>query len=514
MATPTKPTGIAHVPAPRPAMTGPSSTAGPATSPWLDATKLRPRAAARLFCLPYAGGGASVFLGWPDLLPQLDVVPVQLPGRERRIGESPVVAVDQLVDALLPHADRPYAIFGHSFGARLAFELCRALRARAAPDPKWLFVSGCHAPQLPRLAPSVSLLSEDQLIAWVIELGGTPPEIFENPQMRALALRVLRADLAYAEQSVFQEAPPLLCPITVFAGQDDTETQVAGLHAWSELTSSAFAARVLPGDHFFLHSARHQLLASIAADLATGPAGTTRIAVPGLQEGDVHVWQATLDELALPDGVLRSFLAPDEQTRADRFRFRRDASRFVRRRWLLRRLLAAYGADPGTATFATGPNGKPSSPAATSVRFSASSSGGLAVVAVARHTDIGVDLERLRPVGDRELLAQSTMTANERSELAAVAGEGEGGHDAAFLRLWTVKEAFMKALGTGLSLEPRRITTTRTATDRWTASSCEPNRSCSVFVVDVGSRSVVSLAVPEETHVRLRSLSLTKDMLS
>ena len=480
------------------------STAASTASPWLPTARLRPNAPARLFCLPYAGAGASVFRGWADLLPQLDVLPVQLPGRENRIGEAPTVDVDALASALAPFTDRPYAVFGHSFGARLGFELCRNLVAGGAPAPRWLFVSGFHAPQLPRLAPPASLLPEDEFIARVSRLGGTPPEIFQDPDMRALALPVLRSDLAYADDYVYQPQPALPCPLTVFAGEDDTETRLDDLHAWREHTASAFAARVLPGDHFFLHSARRRLLASIAADLATGPLPVSRISVPVLEPGEVHVWHAAVDELALDDTVLRGFLSTDEVDRADRFRFTRDASRFVRRRWFLRRLLAAYGAESGTTSFPTGPNGKPSPPATTPIRFNTSSSAGLAVIAVARDVDMGVDVERLRRVDDRELLMAATMRPEEQTGLQS---------DEAFLRLWTLKEAYMKALGTGLSLEPMRITTAPDGPNRWkvASSACPPQ---SVVAVDAGERAVASLAVPESAELRVRSLALTPGRLS
>ena len=223
------------------------------------------------------------------------------------------------------------------------------------------------------------------------------------------------------------------------------------------------------------------------------------------------MWHVMTDELALDDGALRRFLAPDEVARADRFRFGRDASRSVRRRWLLRRLLAAYGADPGTDAFATGPHGKPEPPAGATVRFNASSSGSLAVVAVSRDTPLGVDVERLRTIANGALLAKATMTASELAELATA--RDDEAYGVAFLRLWTLKEAFMKAHGTGLSLEPLRITTTATAADRWTVTSPDAP-ACSAFAVDVGSGAVASLALPGQVAPDVRTLALAPGMLS
>ncbi|HVF13272.1 MAG TPA: thioesterase domain-containing protein [Acidimicrobiales bacterium] len=492
-------------------MTAPLPSAGQVASPWLPITRPRPTASVRLFCLPYAGAGATVFRGWSDLLPQVDVAPVQLPGREGRIGESPAVDVDELAASVLPYTDRPYAVFGHSFGARLGFELCRALRARGARPPAWLFVSGAQAPHLPQLRPPASVLPDDEFVDRVTELGGTPPEILDDPEMRALALPVLRADFAYVDRYAYEEGPPLACPITVFAGDRDGETRVDDLWAWAEHTAGAFAVRVLPGDHFFLHSARSQLVSSLAADLATGPVPTARISVPVLEPGEAHVWCARTDELALSDDRLVGMLAPDEVARAGAFRFRRDASRFVRRRWLLRRLLAAVGRDPGTEPLPTGPNGRPTALPGATLFFSASSSGGVATVALARDHDLGLDVERLRPVPDLDLLARSTMTAEEQAELARLP---PGERDDAFLRLWTVKEAYLKALGAGLSLDPARVTTRVVGPGRWSVSSPDAAGACSVSAVDVGAGHVASLAVPAAVAPRVRVLSLSAGRLS
>lgn len=233
--------------------------------------------------------------------------------------------------------------------------------------------------------------------------------------------------------------------------------------------------------------------------------------MPVLEPDEVHIWHARTDELATCDTALRPYLSPEELARADRFRFRRDASRFLRRRWLLRRILAAYGADPATVTLPTGPNGKPSVIGAASLQFNASSSGGLAVVALARQHQVGVDVERLCAVADRDLLVRSTMTAAEQGALSSSPGEQQ---DVAFLRLWTVKEAFMKALGTGLSLDPLRVESCSAGQERWTVSSADAGPPCTAVAVDVGPTHVASLAVPAGAATRLRVLAVTPRRLS
>lgn len=215
--------------------------------------------------------------------------------------------------------------------------------------------------------------------------------------------------------------------------------------------------------------------------------------VPPLDHGEVQVWHAHVDDLDVPDGVLRAALSADELDRAGRFRSPSDASRFVRRRRLLRRLLAAYGADPGAAPLAVGRDGRPSAPGGSPLRFSAGSSDGMVVVAFAWDRDIGVDVERRRVVADRELLAQSTMTGEEQAALATEDGDQR---DAAFLRLWTVKEAYLKALGTGLSLAPRRVSSTPEGPGRWTVSSPGEAPPWTAVAVDLGHAYIATLAVP------------------
>src|SRR5262245_53914505 len=122
-------------------------------TPWLSRSP-RTDSRVRLFCLPYAGGGSGIYRNWPELVePWIDPVPVQLPGRDSRLLEKPNpnlhAVVELLSDALLPYLDRPFALFGHSLGSLISFELCRRLRSIGAPAPVRLFVSAFHAPQIP-----------------------------------------------------------------------------------------------------------------------------------------------------------------------------------------------------------------------------------------------------------------------------------------------------------------------------------------------------------------------------
>jgi surfactin synthase thioesterase subunit len=240
--------------------------------------------AVRLICLPYAGAGAGAYRDWPALLPgTVGVLAVQPPGRENRFTEQPIsrlpTYVAELADAVRPLLDRPYAIFGHSIGARVGLELCRLLRREGQPLPARLYVSGCPAPDLPPPPPRWNL-PDDQLIDDLRELGGTPPEVFELPALLALFLPALRADFALVETYPHLEEPPLPVPIRAFAGRADREAPPDSLQSWAPYTSAWFEAHDFDGDHFFLHEQRTALLQLLADDLA-GVATVTDGCVPG-----------------------------------------------------------------------------------------------------------------------------------------------------------------------------------------------------------------------------------------
>ena len=228
----------------------------------------------RLFCLPYAGGSAAgVYRDWRRALPAgIDVVPVELPGRGTRLGELPYTRVESLLTdvlrAVLPRLDLPFALFGHSLGAILAFEAARRLEHAHDARPERLLVSGYEAPDLDRAPERDHLLPDEQFRERIRRLGGTPPEVLADTGLMDLLLPVLRADLAAAAGYAFRPGAPLSCPVTVFGGLDDPEARPSRLEGWRRQTTGPCAIRLLPGDHFFLHSAADALLPRVAADLA------------------------------------------------------------------------------------------------------------------------------------------------------------------------------------------------------------------------------------------------------
>lgn len=224
-----------------------------------------------MLCLPYAGKGASLYHGWALTLPaEVEVCPVQLPGREDRLLDPPFIRlvplVQALVEALRPVLNKPFGVFGHSMGALLAFELARELRRQHLPGPGRLYVSACLAPHLLNLQRPLHRLPDTDLLAELHALDSAPDEALDR-ELRPLLLPTLRADLAICETHRYTAGLPLDCPIIAFGGDGDPRVSSEQLEAWQAHTTAALNVRMLPGGHFFFHSARDSLLQILAWDL-------------------------------------------------------------------------------------------------------------------------------------------------------------------------------------------------------------------------------------------------------
>jgi medium-chain acyl-[acyl-carrier-protein] hydrolase len=244
------------------------------SSSWIDYLKPNPHAQLRLFCFPYAGGSASIFRTWVnDLPPDLEVCPVQLPGRENRLMEPPFTRLSSLVQvlaqALFPYLDIPFAFFGHSMGALIGFELARELRRQNRPGPRHLFVSAHRAPQIPPRRPPIHQLAEAAFKAELDGLHGTPQEVLQSAELMQLLLPLLRADFAVSETYIYSPEAPLNCSISAYGGLQDKEVSYHDLEKWRDQTHHSFTLRMLPGNHFFVHSAQALLLQAVFQDLTT-----------------------------------------------------------------------------------------------------------------------------------------------------------------------------------------------------------------------------------------------------
>jgi medium-chain acyl-[acyl-carrier-protein] hydrolase len=249
----------------------------PTTQPaerWLAYREANPRARVRMFCFPYAGGGASAYRGWAGgLPPDVEVCPVQLPGRESRLREAPFETPGPLIraiaDALQPYLrDLPFVFFGHSMGAMISFELSRELRRRGQALPLHLFVSGRRAPQVPDTEEPIHALPEPEFIERLRELNGTPEEVLQHAELMKLLIPVLRADFSVNETYAYTQEEPFDIGISCFGGLGDKEVSRDDCAVWKDQTRGRFRLRMLPGDHFFVHSAKDMILESVARDLA------------------------------------------------------------------------------------------------------------------------------------------------------------------------------------------------------------------------------------------------------
>lgn len=243
------------------------------SSPWFVFCTEQSRRAAqfRLFCFHYAGSGGSIFRPWTKWLSgRVELVAVQLPGREDRLDEPLVHSMDlvttPLADALPPLLDKPFAFFGHSTGAVICFELARVLRQRALPQPRLLIASGQNAPQV---KPAVLRhhLSDPEFIEVIRGCNGTPDGVLGNPALLELLLPRIRADGAVYETYRYEQQAPLDCRIVVFHGLQDSLVDSVGLAGWKAQTRRSFRRCGFPGGHFFLHEAEQAVVEHINREL-------------------------------------------------------------------------------------------------------------------------------------------------------------------------------------------------------------------------------------------------------
>lgn len=247
------------------------TTSAPVT-PWIAYARPSPQARLRLFCFPYAGGGAAIYRPWVSDMPsEIEVLPVQIPGRENRLREVPFTRISALVpvlaEALEPFMTMPFAFFGHSLGALTAFELTRYLRRIQAPLPLHLFMSGHPAPHVPNPDPPIHQLPDSEFMDELRRFNGTPEELLGHDEMMRLLLPTLRADFELYETYVHSVEEPLACAISALGGLGDVEVSREDSAAWREQTSAPFTLRMFPGNHFFLNSARMHVLQAVAQDL-------------------------------------------------------------------------------------------------------------------------------------------------------------------------------------------------------------------------------------------------------
>jgi surfactin synthase thioesterase subunit len=234
----------------------------------LSFRKVRPNARVRLLLFSYAGSGAAVYRTWPELFPEaIEVCPVELPGHGARLGEPLVedltVLRDRLVDELAPLLDRPIALFGHSLGAKLAFEMSKKLGQRTAH----LFISASIAPDVPAVDP-IAHLPRDKFILRLREWGAAPKQVLDDADLMDLLLPIVRADLRLADRYRVFDRVRAPCGVTVFAGTGDAQAPLAKVHGWEAYSGGPFRFVPVAAGHFYIAEVAPMLAAEIARDLA------------------------------------------------------------------------------------------------------------------------------------------------------------------------------------------------------------------------------------------------------
>lgn len=242
-------------------------------------------ATVKLFCLPHAGAGASAYARWPAAFSaSMEVHAIQLPGRENRIMEEAAVDPEAVASTIAASITGPYAVFGHSMGARLAFEVVRSLRGAGVRLPEVLYVSGCRSPDITGggVLDGLSLAGDEEFIARLCDGGGLPAEVTHEEELLELLLPTLRADFTWLDAYTYHDAEPLPVPIVCFAGEEDLAAPLNEMGGWAEQTSAGFTLHVLPGGHFFPRDQLPEMVRLMEAALPNGgrPAAAAIEAAP------------------------------------------------------------------------------------------------------------------------------------------------------------------------------------------------------------------------------------------
>lgn len=228
------------------------------SSPWIAHASQPVDPTLTLLCFPFAGGGATFFREWGRWLgPEIAVWPIEYPGRWSRLRDALHVDAVELAEAALTAIGEQlparFALLGHSMGTLVAFEFARALRRRGAQMPERLIVSSRKAPQVPLTGAPIHRLDDAAMISTMAaRYGGFDPRVLQEPELVAMIVPILRADLRVHEDYRYREEPPLQVPILALGGREDDQISESDLQAWARMSTAEFSLEMYPGGHFHL----------------------------------------------------------------------------------------------------------------------------------------------------------------------------------------------------------------------------------------------------------------------
>lgn len=226
------------------------------------------KAKIRLICLPYAGGSARVFFPWLESLSKnIELVAVQMPGRSERMAHkahTDMTAMAQELYEVMPDLfDKPFCLFGHSLGSKLAFELALMLQSRNTNLPEHIFLSGSRPPHLPDKEEKIHDLPYEEFWKEVEALNGTPKIVFENEEMMQCLTPLLRADFKVAETYQFKNGPMISSNVSILGGRKDADVPEIDIRRWGELFNGNAQVRMFDGGHFFIEENQDEVVTYI-----------------------------------------------------------------------------------------------------------------------------------------------------------------------------------------------------------------------------------------------------------
>jgi len=237
---------------------------------WIKITRENPQAKMRMFTFHYAGGARSMYRDWwKDLPHELEILSVQLPGREDRLNETPYRSffpmIQSLSQSFKPYLDKPYIFFGHCMGGLTSFEVARQLRRTGLRLPEHMFISSFIGPHIPRPERKSIIFNipEGMVDDFFVELGGTPQEVLDNLGLMTLARVVMDADLDLLRSYEYIEETPLDIPISTFGAVQDKLVIVEEIEEWRKQTSQNWDLTLYPGNHFYIQMHRPYLMRTL-----------------------------------------------------------------------------------------------------------------------------------------------------------------------------------------------------------------------------------------------------------